>query len=158
MIEQLNRLSELDNGELVLTLDDTELTIRRLPISQFARATNLLRANRQKEYSEATRLVPIPAEVRGKAMAEIACAPTTLLDLVDDWTLRIEMIVWGMDKAGYKGTKPQAQTVLDELSMEDIGKLLDAVTGLGLYAKEDDKENPTISTSTDLSVDQSGTS
>ena len=158
MIEQTNRLSELDNGDIVLTLGDKELSIKRLAIGDFAKATNLLRANRQKAFIEATRMINMPSEVRAKTMAEIACASITLLDLVDDWDMRITMIQWSMSKAGYGGTIEKAKKDLDDLSIEDIGRLLDTVTGLGLFTKAGSDENPTTSTSIDLSADQSGTS
>ena len=144
MIENLSKLSELADGTTAVVFGDSECPIKRLPLSKFAEGTSVMRASRQKEFTDSTRLVPMPVEVRAKAMAEIACATITVLELVDDWAMRLQLMRWALSLGGFKGDMNAA---IDGLSMEDVGTMLDLITGLNLLSPKDDTdENPTTST------------
>lgn len=96
-------------------------------------------------FLEQTRMIPLPAEERGTALAQIACKTPTFIEVLDQYEAKVYLLSLHVKADG----KPLTLAYIrDEMAPRTCGALLDILLGMSKKGAETDADPLGNSTST----------
>ncbi|KKM72870.1 hypothetical protein LCGC14_1416190 [marine sediment metagenome] len=127
-----------------ITIGDKEYAIPPLTMGDRFEAEQHIRDDNLNRFLRVTETKPLPADVRGTALAEIACKQVTSDQLISTSANQLYLLYLSMRRGDPKITWKFVQS-LPSMTIETLSTILHSITGL---VKEDDAADPTDTTST----------
>ncbi len=125
-----------------ITINGQEFAIPPLTMGDRFEAEQHIRDDNLNRFLRLTETKPLPADVRGTALAEIACKQVTSDQLISTTASQLYLLYLSMRRGDPKITWTFVQS-LPTMTIETLDTVLRSITGL---VKDDDEVDPTTST------------
>jgi hypothetical protein len=143
MTDVVSLLDISDNG-VTLTIDGREFTLKPLSMGDICKAQAHVRNDRLQRFLSQTRVVPLPDDVRAKAIAEITCQTITFVEMVTSYDGQLRLLFEAMHRADSSITWDYVQNAMPPIAARILDQLMYVLGGL---SAPDGETDPTTSTS-----------
>lgn len=127
-----------------ITIGDKQYAIPPLTMGDRFNAEQHIRDENLSRFLRLTQNTPLPSDVRGQALAEIACKPVTSEQLISTNANQLYLLYLSMRRGDPKVTWEFVQS-LPSMTIETLSTILHSITGL---EKTNGQADPTDTTST----------
>lgn len=149
MTEAVSLLEMGDEG-VTLTIGGRELALKPLSMGDICKAQAHVRNERLRVFLSQTqrpisemRVLPLPDEVRAKAIADITCRPITFVEMVTTYDGQLRLLFEAMHRADRSITWDYVQNEMPPIAARTLDRLMYIVGGL---STPDGATDPTTST------------
>jgi hypothetical protein len=139
---ELNQLRDATVGTYPLPFDKGTISLCKQTPGDQAAAAEFLTQKRYAKAERGTGTMPLTGEMRGTMLAQIACMPITLYDLVCDPDARIMVLYLAAVRGG---AKIAYQSFANQMPAVDRDVIEDVLTWVCNMKKEAPATDPTVS-------------